>query len=74
MGVRESIANAGMCDSLGIAHLSGKLRESGSILRLMGKSWNPGGEKVFIFLELARECSQEKERLTQSGVVPHGWI
>jgi len=37
--------------------------KSGSTLRLAGRSWKPGGVKVFIFLLVSRECSQGKERL-----------
>jgi len=48
--------------------------KSGSTVRSTGKSWKPGGGKAFVFLLISRQCSRGKERLTWSGVVPHGWI
>jgi len=72
LGVRESIAHAGMGDSFGTVQLPGKSGESGSTVRLAGKGWKPNGGKVFVFLLVRRECSWG--RLTWSGVIPHGWI
>jgi len=40
-----------MRDSFGMVPLSGKLGEkSESTVRSAGKSWKPGGRKVFVFL------------------------
>ena len=56
------------------AQLSGRPGESGSTIRSAGKSWKPGGGKVFAVPLVSRECSPGKERLTWSSVVLHGWI
>lgn len=68
----EGIANARMSDSFGIVQLVGKPGERGSTVRSARKSWKPGGRETSVFLLLARECSQGKERLTWSSMGAHG--
>ena len=71
--VRESIANAGMRGSFGIAQLSGKPGEKRKHCKASVKELEARRRrgKVFVFLLVSRECSREKERLTWSSVAPH---
>ena len=55
----ESIANAGMRDSLGSGSFRESREQSGSTIKSAKKSWKPGGVKVIVVL-LARGCSQAK--------------
>ena len=72
--VRESIENAGMRDSFGIAQLSGKPGEERKYCKISRKELEARRWESVCFPLVSRECSRGKERLTWSSVVPHGWI
>ena len=58
---------------LGSCSLRESRGKSGSTVRLAGKSWKPGGGKVFVFLLVSGECS--RGRGDSHGVVMrHGWM
>ena len=56
LDLRESIANAGMCDSFRIVQLSGKLGGEWKYCKVSRKELEVRRGKVFVFLLLAREC------------------